>query len=138
MFWLSRICWLALSRQDQDEVEILHHADGKGPATITTTFATIEAGRNAQPYSLDVFNGSFAEVAGEPVPVEPDRPVPPVVVDQVPLTQGDVGGGGGGGEGGGEDGGGDGSDGGGDGAGDGSGGGEGSGGGGGEGRERVA
>jgi hypothetical protein len=108
---ISRICWLALSRQDQDEIEILHHADGTGPATVTTTFATIEDGRDAQPYSLAVFNGSYEQVAGEPIPPPPDGPAPAAVVEQVPLTQGDVGGVGG--AGGGTDGGGEGGDGGG-------------------------
>jgi hypothetical protein len=102
-----RICWLALSRQDQDEIEILHHADGLGPTTMTTTFATLAEGRNAQPYTTDVWNGSFVQIEGEPVAPPPDGPVPPVVVDQVPLAQGDVGGREGGGDGGGDDGGGD-------------------------------
>jgi hypothetical protein len=90
--FVSRICWLALSRQDQDEIEILHHADSRGPTTMTTTFATILDERNAQPYSVDVWNGSYTQDPTEPVPPEPDGPIPPVVIDPVPLSQGDVGG----------------------------------------------
>jgi hypothetical protein len=135
-----RLCWLAYSRQDQDEIEILHHADGLGPATIVTTFATMAEGRNAQPYSTDVWNGSFHQDTGvtPPAPPPPDGPAPPISIDQVPPTQGDFGSGGDhGGEGGG-DGGGDGSEGDGGDSGDSGGGDSGdggdSGGGGGEGR----
>lgn len=70
---VSRMCFMTMSRQDQDDVEILHHTEASGAATMTTTFKEIRLGRVADVYSLDIFNGSYVQIDGiaiNPPPVD--------------------------------------------------------------------
>ena len=75
---LLRICFVAFCRQDQDEIELLHHADAVGPTTMGTTFVTILDGRDASAYDTDVFNGSFDQSSFSlPQPQDSQVPDPP-------------------------------------------------------------
>lgn len=64
---IRRMCFMALARQDQDDIEITHHTEASGVTTMTTTFLTITPGRVDTAYNAAVFNGSY---------VKDDSPVP--------------------------------------------------------------
>jgi len=69
---LVRACFVVLSRQDLDEIEILHHTDASGAATVTTAFAAITDRRDASPYSTNIFTGSYVQ-SGDGFPPLPSN-----------------------------------------------------------------
>lgn len=65
------VSFVELMRQDQDELEIMHHTATDGTTTFKTTFRGVDASRVADSYSIpgSYFNGNPDKGPGDPEPV---------------------------------------------------------------------
>jgi hypothetical protein len=75
-----RSCFLAFSRQDQDDIDIEHHTDSSGVSTILTTFVSVLFGRSSATYETNIFTGSIIQDSGYTAPPADVQVEEPVIV----------------------------------------------------------
>lgn len=83
---ISRISFLQLVRQDQDDISITHLVDGRGPSNFATTFRSVGPARTAVTYSV-VFDGNPVRNVNPPViPVTIETYVVPTAGETPPVA----------------------------------------------------